>query len=161
MKNPLKVTTPTDREVVMTRVFDAPRSLVWETLHTPELVKRWMSGSPGWSLVVCENDPRVGGTFRWEWRGPDGVEMKMSGVYREVVAPERVVRTQSFQFGSEPRMGEQVTTTVLAEQGDKTKLTFTVIYPSKEARDLAIAHGMEQGMSAGYDQLDEMLAQKV
>ena len=103
MKNPLKITTPTDREVVMTRVFDAPRGLVWKTLHTPELVKRWMSGSPGWSLVVCENDPRVGGAFRWEWRGPDGAEMKMSGVYRELVRPERIVQTEKFDEPWYPR----------------------------------------------------------
>ena len=158
MKNTLKVTTPTDREIVMTRDFDAPRSLVWETMSKPELLKRWLFGPPGWEMVACEDDPRVGGSFRWAWRGPDGAEMVMTGVYREVVAPERVVRTESFEIGCAPQMGEQLATLVLAEQGSKTKLTLTLLYPSREARDATIASGMEHGVAAGYDRLDELLA---
>ena len=95
----LKLTTPTDREVVMTRVFDAPRRLVFEAMAKPELLQRWLLGPAGWSMVVCENDLRVGGAFRWVWRGPDGAEMAMRGVCREVVPPERIVRTESFEFG--------------------------------------------------------------
>jgi uncharacterized protein YndB with AHSA1/START domain len=154
----LKVTTPTDREIVITRVFDAPRTLVWEAMSRPELLKRWLFGPPGWSMVVCEDDPRVGGAFRCAWRGPDGAEMAMRGVYREVVPPERVVRTESFEFGCDAQAGEQLATLVLAEQGGRTTLTLTVLYPSKEARDGAIASGMEHGLSAGYDRLDELFA---
>ena len=100
---------------------------------------------PGWEMTVCEEDQRVGGTFRWEWSGPDGAGMTMSGVYREIVPPERCVRTEVFESGCFPRMGEQLATLVLAERGGKTTLTLTVLYPSKEARDGAIAGGMDKG----------------
>jgi uncharacterized protein YndB with AHSA1/START domain len=160
MKNlgTLKVTTPGDREIVLTRAFDAPRGLVYDVMSRPEMLKRWLFGPPGWSMVVCEDDARVGGAFRWVWRGPDGAEMAMRGVYREVVPPERVVRTESFEFGCASQAGEQLATLVLTEQGGKTLLTLTLLYPSKEARDGTIASGMEQGMAAGYDRLDELLA---
>jgi uncharacterized protein YndB with AHSA1/START domain len=84
----LKVTTPTDREIAMTRVFDAPRRLVFDALTKPELVKTWLLGPPGWSMPVCEIDLRVGGAYRFVWRGPDGTEMGMGGVNREIVVPE-------------------------------------------------------------------------
>lgn len=158
MKNTVQVTTPTDREIVITRVFDAPRTLVWEAMSRPELLKRWLLGPSGWSMVVCEDDPRVGGAFRMVWRGADGTEMAMRGVYREVVPPERIVRTESFVFGCEAQAGEQIATLVLAEQGGRTTLTLTVLYPSKEACDATIASGMEHGLAAGYDRLDELLA---
>src|SRR5438067_8468607 len=85
MKNAgtLKVTTPTDREIVMTRVFDAPRDLVFDAMSKPDLLQSWLSGPPGWSMVACENDLKVGGVFRHVWRSTDGMEMAMSGVYRE------------------------------------------------------------------------------
>jgi uncharacterized protein YndB with AHSA1/START domain len=158
MKNLLKVTTPTDREIVMTRVFNAPRKLVWQTMSKPELLKRWLFGPPGWAMTVCDDDVRVGGAFRWVWRGPDGQEMALRGVYREVVPPERMVRTESFEFGCAPQAGEQVGTLVLTEKDGQTTLTLTVVYPSKEARDGAIASGMEHGVAAGYDRLDELFA---
>ncbi len=158
VKNMLQVTTPTEREIVITRGFNAPRSLVWDTMTKPELLKRWLTGPPGWSMVTCEDDARVGGAFHWSWRGPDGAEMSMRGINREIVPPERKVRTESFEFGCVPQSGEQLATLVLAEQGRRTALTLTLRYPSKEARDATIASGMEQGMSAGYDRLDEVLA---
>ena len=91
MRNALKVTTPTDREIVITREFDAPRELVWDAMSRPELLRRWLLGPPGWEMTVCEEDARVGGTFRWAWSGPDGAAMAMHGVYREVV-PARAMR---------------------------------------------------------------------
>ena len=154
----LKVTTPTDREIVMTRVFDAPRSLVFDAMSKPELLRKWLLGPPGWSMVVCEVDQRVGGVFRHVWRKDDGTEMAMRGVYREVVPPERIVRTETFEFGCEAQAGEQVGTLVLTEHGGKTLLTLTVLYPSKEARDATIASGMEHGVGASYDRLAELLA---
>ena len=160
MKNTgnLKLTTPTDREIVLTRDFDAPRSLVFDAMRKPELLKRWLSGPPGWSMVDCENDLKVGGAFRHVWRRTDGTEMAMRGVYREVVPPERIVRTESFQFGCDAQVGERVGTLVLTEQGGQTTLTLTVIYPSKEARDGALKSGMEHGMAVGYDRLAELFA---
>jgi uncharacterized protein YndB with AHSA1/START domain len=157
MKHTIKVMAAGDCEIVVTREFDAPRTLVWETMSRPELLKRWLFGPPGWEMTVCEDEHRVGGTFRWEWSGPDGAAMKMTGVYRELSPPERCVRTETFEFGCVPQMGEQLATLVLAEKGGKTALTLTVLYPSKEARDGALASGMEHGMAAGYDRLDEIL----
>jgi uncharacterized protein YndB with AHSA1/START domain len=163
MKNTptLKLTTPSDREIVITRVFDAPRTLVFDTMSKADLLKRWLFGPPGWSMVVCENDLKVGGTFRHVWRGPDGSEMAMRGVYREIVPPERIVRTESFEFGCESQAGEQLATLLLTEQGGKTTLTLTLLYPSKEARDATIASGMERGVAASYDRLAELLASPV
>lgn len=154
----LNVTTPSDREIQITRVFDAPRALVWDAMTKPELLKRWLFGPPGWSMVACEEDTRAGGEFCWAWRGPDGAEMAMRGVYREVVPPERIVRTETFEFGCDAQTGEQVGTLVLAERGGMTMLTLTLLFPSKEARDAAVASGMEHGISAGYSRLDEILA---
>ena len=156
MKNTgtLQVTTPTDREIVMTRVFDAPRQLVFDAFSKPELLKRWF-GPRGWLLVVCEVDFRVGGGFRFVLRGPGGREMGMRGVYKEIVAPERSVHMESFDdFPGEPA---QVTGT-LVEQGGKTLFTATVLYPSKEVRDIVLKSGMEHGAAESYDKLAEMLA---
>jgi uncharacterized protein YndB with AHSA1/START domain len=160
MKNigSMTAATPTDREIVLTHDFDAPRNLVLDAMTKPALLQSWLFGPPGWSMMVCENDVRVGGGFRHVWRGPDGIELAMHGVYREVAAPERIVRTESFDFGCNGQSGEQVGTLVLTEEEGKTKLTLTVQYPSKEARDATIASGMEQGVAANYDGLAELLS---
>ncbi len=152
----LKVTTPTEREIAMTRVFDAPRNLVFDAYTKPELVKRWLGVIGGWSWAVCEIDLRVGGAYRYVWRGPDGAEMGMGGVYREIVAPERIVATESFDQSWYP--GSAVSTLVLVEQGGRTTLTLTVRYQSREARDAVLKSPMEQGMAAGFDKLAELLA---
>src|SRR5438093_8991927 len=122
----LKVTTPSDREIVLTRVFDAPRNLVFDAFSKPELLKRWF-GPRGWSLVVCEVDLKVGGGFRFVLRGPDGTDMGMRGVYREIVPPERSVHMESF----DDYPGESQVTTVLAEQGGRTPLPATLVYERK------------------------------
>jgi uncharacterized protein YndB with AHSA1/START domain len=152
----LKVTTPTDREIAMTRVFDAPRNLVFEAYTKPELLKRWLGVHGGWSWAVCEIDLRVGGAYRYVWRGPDGTEMGMGGVYREVAAPERIVATESFDQSWYP--GDAVSTTVIIEQGGRTTLTITVRYQSQEARDAVLKSPMEKGMAAGFDKLAEQMA---
>jgi uncharacterized protein YndB with AHSA1/START domain len=160
MNNTLKITTPSDREIVMTRDFDAPRDLVFEALTKPELVKRWLLGPDGWSMPVCEIDLKVGGTFRYVWRrDADGSEMGMSGVYREIVAPERIVSTEQFDQPWYP--GEAVGTTVLVEKGGRTTLTNTARYDSKETRDGVLKSGMEDGVSRSYDRLAEIVEAKV
>jgi uncharacterized protein YndB with AHSA1/START domain len=159
MKHTLKVSTPTDREIGLTRVFDAPRQLVWNALSKPELLKRWLFGPEGWTMTVCDDDVRVGGAFHYAWSGPEGAAMSLRGVYREVVRPERLVRTESFEFGCDSQAGEQLATLVLTEEAAKTYLTLTVLYPSKEARDATLASGMEHGVGAGYDRLDALLRQ--
>src|SRR5688572_32894061 len=117
MKNTaaLKVTTPSDREIAMTRAFDAPRKLVFDAWTKPELLKRWLGVFGGWSMDVCEVNLKVGGSYRFVWRGPDGTKMGMGGVYREVVPSERLVATEKFD---DPWYeGEAVDTTVFVEQG--------------------------------------------
>ena len=155
MKNTgtLKVTTPSDREIVLTRVFDAPRQMVFDAFSKPELLKRWF-GPRGWSLVVCEVDLQVGGGFRFVMRGPDGKEMGMRGVYREIVPPERSVHMESF----DDYPGESQVTAVFVEQGGRTTLTATVLCPSKEVRDAVLQSGMEHGAAESYDRLAELLA---
>ena len=155
MKNALKVTTNGDREIVITRSFDAPRRLVFDAMTKPELMKRWFGVFGGWSLEVCEVDLRVGGSYRYLWRGPDGAQMGMRGVYREVVPPERIVSTEQYDESWYP--GGAVGTLVLTEKGGKTTLTTTVRYDTREARDAVLKSPMESGMAAGYDNLEKFL----
>jgi uncharacterized protein YndB with AHSA1/START domain len=152
----LQVTTPSDLEVAMTRVFDAPRRLVFEALTTAELLKQWLIGPPGWSLPVCEFELKVGGKYRYLWRGPDGVEMGSSGVIRELVPPEKVVATERFDEAWYP--GEAVITHRLVEEGGKTTLTMTIRYESREARDTALKTPMDKGVAMSFDRLAEVLA---
>ncbi len=146
-------TTPSDRELVATRVFDAPPRLVFEAHTRPEHLPHWMLGPEAWTMPVCEIDLRAGGAWHFAWRGPDGAEMEMRGVYREVSPPERLVHTESWG-GDWP---ETLNTLVLTEEDGKTTITCTVLYPSQEARDAALATGMKEGWSASYDRLDEYL----
>lgn len=156
MKSALQITTPTDREIVMTRVFDAPRHLVFDAWTKPELVKRWLTGPPGWTMPVCEIDLRVGGRYRYVWRHPDHPDMGMGGVHLEIVAPERIVNTQLFD--QDWTGGETVGTLVLVEHNGKTTVTNTVLYSSREVRDMVIKTGMAEGVGASYDHLEELLA---
>lgn len=154
----LIVETPSDLEIVLKRQFDSPRAAVFRALTEPALLSRWMLGPPGWTMTVCEIDLKVGGSFRYVWKNTDGIEMAMRGTYREIVAPERIVNTEQFEFGCAPQACEQMGTAVLTEENGVTTLTTTILYPSKEARDGTIASGMERGVAAGYDRLDEVLA---
>lgn len=149
----LEVTTPSDREIRMTRVFDAPRQLVFDAFSKPELLKRWF-GPRGYSLVTCEVDHRVGGEFRFVLRGPDGTDMGMRGVYSEIVPPERSVHMESF----DDYPGESQVTMTLVESGGKTTMTATVLYPTREVRDIVKNMGMEHGAAESYDKLAELLA---
>jgi uncharacterized protein YndB with AHSA1/START domain len=148
----LKVTTPSDREVVMTRVFDAPRTMVFDAFTKCEFLKRWF-GPRGWSLAICEGDFRVGGNWRFVLRGPDGTEMGMRGAIREMVRPERLVHAESF----DDYPGESLVTTELVETRGKTTVTITVRYESKQIRDAVVASGMEHGAAETYDRLAEYL----
>lgn len=170
MKHTLKVTTPSDLEIVMTRTFNAPRPLVWQAMTKPELIRQWLYAPEGWSMSVCEGEAKIGRPFRWAWNGPDGkLAMTISGVYREVVAPERIVHTETMEMGgtgacstsADAEAGELVATLVLTEKDGATTLRMTLVFPSKEARDGALASGMESGVSIGYDRLDEILASRL
>jgi uncharacterized protein YndB with AHSA1/START domain len=146
-------TTPSDHEVVMTRVVDAPRTLVWEAWTNPEHVPNWLLGPEGWTMPVCEIDLRPGGTWHYVWRQSDGTEMEMRGEYREIAPPERLVSTESWG-GDWP---ETLNTLILHEEDGKTTITQTTLYPSKEARDAALQTGMTDGASVTFDRLAQYL----
>lgn len=156
----LTVTTPGARDIVLTREFSAPRHRVFAALTRPELLVRWY-GARGWHLVGCEVDLRVGGRYRFVSRGPGGQEMAQSGVYREIVVPERLVYTELFDDQSYP--GETVITAVLTEPdgpAGRTLLTTTVRYATRAGRDTVLRYPMKRGVAEGYDRLDEVLAKE-
>jgi uncharacterized protein YndB with AHSA1/START domain len=149
----LKLSSPTEREIVLTRVFDAPRRLVFEAFTKPELLKRWLLGPPGWEMVVCEVATKVGDRYRYEWRNADGKQFGMGGVCREIAPPERMVCTELM----DGYQSESLVTTVLVEQDGKTTLTTTAQYESREIRDAVLKSGMERGVAASYDRLADLL----
>lgn len=153
-RSELVVAFPSDREIMMTRIFGAPRHLVFEAWTKPEHLVHWL-GRLGWTLPVCEVDLRVGGAWRFVMRGPDGRNVGMRGVYQEITPYERLVSTESF----DGYPGESLNTLTLNEDHGKTTLTTRVLYPSKEIRDAVIGMGMEQGASETYDRLAEHLAE--
>jgi uncharacterized protein YndB with AHSA1/START domain len=154
----LQIRARGDREIVMTRVFNAPRTLVWDAFTKPELMKRWFYGPPGWSLAVCEVGKKAGDKYRYVWLGPGGVEMGMGGIVKEFVPPERLVATEKFDESWYP--GESVGSLVFTEKDGKTTLTQTILLESREARDIMLKSPMESGVSMNYDRLNEMLAGK-
>lgn len=151
----LKVTTPTEREAVITRVVDAPRGLVFDAHTKPDLVQRWLLGPPGWTMPVCEIDLRVGGKYRYVWENVDGRKMGMGGTFKEIVRPARIVATQLFD--EDWTGGETIVITEIVEKNGKSTITTTVRYASREARDAALQTGMAKGMEAGYERLEELL----
>jgi uncharacterized protein YndB with AHSA1/START domain len=155
---PLSVETPSDREVRVARIFNAPRHLVWDCHTKPELVRRWLLGPPGWSMPLCEIDLRIGGKYHFRWRNEgDGTEFGSNGIYREIEPPARIVTTERFDWAQ----GEALNTLMLTEQSGKTALTLTMLFASKEARDGALATGMTDGMEASYQRLDQIAASTV
>src|SRR5258705_13835990 len=121
----LKIGASGDRALVMTREFNAPRSLLFEAWTKPELLKRWMAGPEGWTMTVCEIDLQPGGSYRYEWKKEKtGEEMGMGGVYKEVVPEERVVATEKFDMSWYP--GGAVVTTTLNEREGITTVETTV-----------------------------------
>lgn len=145
---------PSDNEIAITRSFDAPRRLVFEAHTIPAHVQRWLLGPQGWTMPVCEIDLRPGGTWRYVWRHSDGSEMEMSGVYQEIAPYERLICTE--RWG--PEWPETLNTLLLTEQGGRTTLTQRIRYPSKAARDSALATGMSDGSTMSYERLAEYLA---
>jgi uncharacterized protein YndB with AHSA1/START domain len=147
------VSTPSDREIRMTRLFDAPRRLVFEAMTKPEHIKRWWGAlGEGYSVPVCEVDLRPGGRWRFVNKHPKG-EAAFHGVYREITPPDRIVFTEIYEPFPD---SESVVTGVYTEEHGKTRLTVTALYPSKEVRDLVLKTGMEKGAALSYDRLEEV-----
>jgi len=143
-----------DREVVVTRVFEAPRELVWAMWTDPAHLPNWY-GAKGWTLPVCEIDLRVGGTYRFVHAGPGAEQMESRGVYREVDAPARLVSTESMDG-----MPETLVTMTLAEEDGRTRVTIELAYPSAEAREQVLRTRMAEGLGEGFERLDAYLASR-
>ena len=151
------VTTPSDREVRFTRLFDAPRQLVFDAMTRPEHVRRWWGClTDKHSVSVCEIDLRPGGAWRFIGRGPDGDIPAFYGVYREIAPPERVVFTEIFEPYPDV---ESVVTTIFTEENGKTRITVTARYPTVEVRDMVMKTGMAEGAGISYDRLEELVAE--
>jgi uncharacterized protein YndB with AHSA1/START domain len=148
-----KVSTPSDRAIRLTRLFDAPRHLVFEAMTKAEHVKRWWGClGEGYSVPVCEIDLRPGGKWRFVNRHPHG-EAAFYGEYREIAPPDRLVFTETMEPHPDP--GSEVTA-VFTEENGKTRLTVTAVYPSQEVRDIVLKSGMERGAAISYDRLEEV-----
>ncbi len=147
------VDTEGDTAIVITREFSAPRALVWEVLTTPEHVARWY-GCGITRMVTCEIDLRVGGRWRYVTALPDGQEHAFSGEYVEIVAPERVVTTETYE--NVPGATSHSTMTLEDLGGDRTLLTTRLDYPGREFRDGHLESGMEYGMNASFDEAERL-----
>jgi len=146
--------TPSERELAVTRVFDAPREAVFGAWTSPATITSWMLGPDGWSMPVCDVDLRPGGAWRFAWRGPDGRRLELDGIYREVSPPEKLVFTES--WGGE--WPQTLNTIILSAEEGATRLTYTVEFVSTEARAAAFSTGMSQGMTQSLDRLAAHLA---
>ena len=150
-----------DRTITMTRLFDAPRELVWEAMSRPEHIKEWWGRlGEGYSVPVCEVDLRVGGKWRFVNRTPGHGDVAFSGVYREIAPPSRIVFTEIFDVDM-AREHPSLVTTTFTETDGKTTVRILVRYDSKETRDIVLQSGMESGAAAGYDMIEEMLAKRL
>jgi len=155
------VTLPNDRDVVVVRSFDAPRTLVFDAWTQPKLMQRWLLGPPGWTMPVCEMDVRPGGKFRWRWRNVEsGAEFGFSGEFQEVVKPSRIVHVERFDPGDVGgEMGEALVTAVFTEKNGVTTYSTTIRYASKDVRDAALKTGMTDGMEQSFEQLDALVVE--
>ena len=155
-RDTFQVSTPSDNEIVMTRLFNAPRQLVFEVMSQPEHVKRWWGNlGDGYSVPVCEIDFRVGGKWRFVNAYPGG-KAAFHGVYREIDAPGRIVFTEIYEPFPD---AESVVTSLLTEENGMTRLTAICAYPSKEVRDIVLDTGMEKGAACSYDRLEDLIAE--
>ncbi len=151
----MTLSTPSDREIHMTRVFNARAAHVYQAFTVPALLQRWLGVHNGWTMPVCEVDLKVGGKYRYEWRGRDGMKMGMGGTFREIVPNQRLVATEKFDESWYP--GEAIDTTTFVESAGKTTVVMAVLYDNKEARDAVLKTPMEQGVAAGFDALASLL----
>lgn len=158
---PAEASLPSETEVLVKRSFDAPVHLVWRAYMEPDLLRRWCTAMPGWSMPVCEMDMRVGGTYRWRWRNDEnGQEFGFTGDVLEVAPHSKIVHTQLFDAGTlGESMGNEpsIITVTFHEVHGITNVTTSIQYASKADRDAAFATGMTDGMEMSYQVLDGML----
>ena len=146
------VTLPTDRQILITRDFDAPRHLVYKAWTTPELIKRWWAGDHG-EVTSAEVDLRVGGAWRYVMTANEGFEVAFHGEYRDIVTDERIVSTEIFEGMPD---AAALSTNTFVDSGGRTTLTILVQHTSQEDRDAHINSGMEGGMQESMDHLEEV-----
>ncbi len=152
----MTMSVPSDREIVLQRSFDAPRSLVFEAFTRPEHLRQWW-GLRGSTLTVCDVDLRPGGGWRFVTRGATGHENPFCGEYREITPPERLVFTLVYDVpGAREHPG--LVTDVFSEDGEGTSLVETMLFPSLEARDGLLQSDMKTGAAETFDRLAELLA---
>lgn len=156
MPSKLDVTTPSAREIRVTRTFNAPPDLVFECHTKPEFVKQWLLGPPGWSMPVCEIDARAGGRYHYVWRNDDGREFGVQGEFREIHAPDRIVSVETMDGVP----GQALCTTTFERSGAGTLFNLTMEFESQELRDGALESGMTHGMAMSYDRLDDLAIDK-
>jgi uncharacterized protein YndB with AHSA1/START domain len=154
--NTLQVSTPSDREIVMSRAFDAPRALVFEAWTRPEHVRHWW-GLRSSTMLVCEAEVRPGGSWRYVTTASDGAEVPFTGVYQEVTPPERLVYTEVYDVEPFNTGDPAVNTAIFTEEEGRTLVTVTTVYPTKEVRDFVLGTGMEGGAAESMDRLAEHL----
>jgi uncharacterized protein YndB with AHSA1/START domain len=168
MIKPAEVSLPSDTEVRVTRDFKAPRTLVWQAHTEPKLLRRWMSGMPGWSMPVCEMDVRPGGKYRWRWRSDEsGAEFGFFGEFKEVDAPAKMTQEEYFDpgvgagdvTGDMPVNNPSINRSTFTEENGVTTVVVLIDYGSKAARDAALSTGMTDGMEISYASLDTLLAE--
>jgi uncharacterized protein YndB with AHSA1/START domain len=149
------VTLPTDRQILITREFDAPRHLVYKAWTTPELVKRWWHANRG-QVTIAEIDLQVGGAWRYVSVTEDGMEVAFHGEYREIVPNERIVSTEVYEGIPDADQHAALNTLTLSERDGRTLLTVLVEHPTKQGRDAHISSGMEPGMQDALDLLEQV-----
>jgi uncharacterized protein YndB with AHSA1/START domain len=165
MLKPAEVTLPSDREVRVTRTFNAPRQLVWDAHTKPELVPKWQ-GYDGWDMPVCDMDIRVGGKYRWQWKSrEDGNQFGFFGTFIEVNAPSKITHEQYYDPGDAvfamPVGDPCIVSLELSERNGVTTLVCNMTFASEEARDGAVSTGMTDGMEYSYTRLDDLFAREV
>jgi uncharacterized protein YndB with AHSA1/START domain len=156
----LQISTPTDTTIVLKRAFNAPRRLVWDAMFTPDKMRRWMLPPPGWTIVTCECEARVGGALSVAWKNDEANPvMTLRGEFTEVVFHEHAIHTEVMTLGSGQTIGSLLEKHQFADEGSRTAMCITQTYGSKEDRDGALASGMDEGMEACYQKLEALLAQ--
>jgi uncharacterized protein YndB with AHSA1/START domain len=159
-----EVSTPSEQEVLIKRGFDASADLVWRAYTEPDLMRRWLTAMPGWSMPVCEMTTEVGGRYRWRWRDDaNGVEFGFTGEMLEVEPSARIVHTQVYDpgtMGGSMGDGPSIITVTFDEADGKTNVSTLIKFASKADRDTAVSTGMTDGMEMSYKQLDEVLAEE-
>jgi uncharacterized protein YndB with AHSA1/START domain len=155
----IQVSTLTDTTLVLTRMFRAPRRLVWESMFTPDKMRRWMLAPPAWTLTTCQCDARTDGTLSLAWKSDQAdPAMTLKGVFTEVVLHEWAIHTETMALGSGEIIGSLLEKHEFAENDGVTTMCITQTYNTKENRDGALGSGMDDCLEPGYRQLDALLA---